>query len=1174
MTAVEQSMGIVGRRYQLVGQLGQGGMGAVYRAVDRLTGQTVALKRVVAPSDTLQFDSQPHTDTINMRLALAQEFRVLASLRHPHIIDVLDYGFDEEGQPYFTMRLLEGSINLLKAGQGKFLPERVELLIQMLQALAYLHRRGIIHRDLKPGNVMVVEDSVKVLDFGLAMARGVKTEENEEVAGTLAYIAPEVLQGLPAEEPADLYAVGVIAYQIFTGRHPFNTSNLGQLINDVLMSSPDLSPLESLTKDMLTAAIPVERDDEPEETTAAAGYDKTLVGDELTEIEHAPDYDPMDMPTTALDSYRTEAIPELPADVMETYAAAGRKEDDDLSLAAIINRLMIKDPLRRYRDAYDVIDDLSAAMGQTAPEESAAIRESFLQAAEFVGREQELAMLESALADAMKGRGSSWLVGGESGMGKSRLLEELRVRALVQGMLVLRGRAVSGGGLSYQLWRDPMRWMVLMTEDMDDLDAGILKDVVTDIDQLLGRSVPDAVEVEATAYQARLLGTIASIFRRQQQPILLMLEDLQWSQESLDVVRLLTGMVGDLPLLIVGSYRVDEKPDMADELPGMRHLKLEPLNRDGIAALSASMLGEAGQQPELVELLVRETEGNIFFLIEVMRALAEEAGRLDNIGRRSLPQYIIAGGIQAVIKRRLERVPEWGREMLQLAAVAGRELDLRVLQHLQEAGFNLDAWLANCANIAVLEVSQGEWRFAHGKLREAMLGGLSEEERPALHRKVAEAIEKAYPDKPEQAQILARHWRIAGDPIKERIYAQAAGDYSLHISAFNDAAAHFYRALELLSHEELPASERSKIEPDLLLKLGETLQYTGDYEAAAVHLKWALDLCRELKNRPGIVRALALLGDVAWRRGDHGDARQFCEESLSVARKLKDDRGVAYAQNRIGFLLFEQGDYPAATPMLEEALSLARATADQQIEAMALNNLGTVAYAQGDYVTASERFEATLEISRAGGERRKMAGALLNLGGLAGAREDFNKAAEYLKQTLEICHEIGERRGVALALHNLGMVSYDQGRYEQARGYFEESLPISQAIGNRHGCALTLYKMGDVTRMQNDVDGARLFYREALQLAYEIEAMPTVTEILTGLAAVEDNPLQAVAWLEMVLAHPATFEGTRRSAQELVDYYRTILPEGLIAEAAEQGRGLDISEVVAVILAGTAGAEE
>lgn len=156
-------------------------MGAVYRALDLLTGRQVALKRLAFTAESKDLTSgttssaetlvmsryrKPEADTDldepgqvpeALRLALAQEFRTLASLRHPHIISVIDYGFDSALQPYFTMELLTDGRSLLAAARQSAAVQQVAVLLQLLQALTYLHRRGVLHRDIKPANVMVVD---------------------------------------------------------------------------------------------------------------------------------------------------------------------------------------------------------------------------------------------------------------------------------------------------------------------------------------------------------------------------------------------------------------------------------------------------------------------------------------------------------------------------------------------------------------------------------------------------------------------------------------------------------------------------------------------------------------------------------------------------------------------------------------------------------------------------------------------------------------------------------------------------------------------------------------------------------------------------------------------------------------------------------------------------------
>jgi serine/threonine protein kinase len=347
---LDASLQTMGRRYVLHKQLGAGGMGTVYRATDRLTGEAVALKRVTTPAEQLTFASR--SGKTDPPLALAQEFRTLASLHHPNIIRVLDYGFDQQRCPFFTMTLLENAQTIAKAGQGQNVAAKVDLLVQTLQALAYLHRRNTLHRDLKPENVLVVDGHVQVLDFGVSVTTSRTMQYlTQTTMGTLAYLAPELLGGAPVTRASDLYAVGVMAYEIFAGRFPYNDTNVAVLVTEILTTPVDARSIG--------------------------------VGDEL---------------------------------------------------AAVLEKLLVKRREERYGNAGEVIRDLCTATGRSVPPETAEVRESYLQAASFVDRDVELGQLSRALDTALAGRGSAWLVGGESGVGKSRLVDELRTLALVNSI--------------------------------------------------------------------------------------------------------------------------------------------------------------------------------------------------------------------------------------------------------------------------------------------------------------------------------------------------------------------------------------------------------------------------------------------------------------------------------------------------------------------------------------------------------------------------------------------------------------------------------------------------------------------------------------------------------------------------------------------------------------------
>ena len=1080
MQPTNNGVELIGQRYQLLERLGAGGMGAVYRATDRLTGQTVALKRVLASSAS---PNDPYATVAVMeeqvRVALANEFQTLASLHHPHIIQVLDYGFEVGQQPYFTMGIIDKARTIVDAGRGQPLQHQCNLLIQMAEALAYLHRRGLVHRDLKPDNALVTGNGeVKVLDFGLAALHDPQ-KHSDEIVGTLAYIAPELLQGHPASPASDFYALGMIAYEMFSGSHPYGNKTANEIVVAVLTQAIDLTGAEI-----------------------------------------------------------------------------------DTEFYAILERLLSKQPSDRYGESYEIIADLSAALGQPVPLESIAIRESYLQAARFVGRAEELGKLVVALDDTKDGKGSAWLVGGESGVGKSRLLDELRTQALVKGALVLRGQGVMGGGLSYQVWREPIR-RLLLTLSIDDLDAGILREFIADIERLLGRNVPPVINVEGTAHQERLIGAVTNLFQQLTQPTLLVLEDLQWSDESLDILQTLNSMVADLPLLIVASYQTEERPDLPETLPDMQVMILNRLRTTEMTELSVSMLGEAGRQPEVVQLLQRETEGNAFFLVEVVRALAEEAGRLNQIGQMALPEKVVAGGIQEVIQRRLDNVPQSAQPWLHIAALAGRELDLTLL-HQITGSTDLDNWLTTCANSAVLEARDGNWQFSHEELRQAALRQVPDEQRARIHRDIAGAIETIYPDAPDQAIILAQHWRGAGDHLKERIYSQKAGDYSLRISTLADGIGCLERALELVPQTAESEAEQAALNADIRAKLGEMLLYHGAYDAAATRLENALTYFRTQNEERRVAQILNLLGEVAWQQGEYERANTLVNEALQLGQKLDVQSTIARSLNRLGMVAFDQGDYQQAARHFNDSLKIAdNNPADQ---ATAMNNLGIAAYVQGDLDEAQHYFEETVALGRSTGERRKVAYALLNLGNVAGMRGNLAGAIGYFDQTLQTYRAIGERRGVVLALHNLGFVAHLQKEYDRALNYYRESLELARAIGDPQRIALNLVNIGNVAKDQRDNDSARRYYQQALQQAYEIHATPTVIEVIVGLAQLTDDWKRSLHWLGMIQNHPATTDATRGLIDPIIEDLRQIVsPENIEAELAH-GKTLELETVVNELL--------
>ena len=831
------SVALAGHRYLVQNKLGQGGMGVVFRALDRLHGREVALKRVAIadPAASEGENSAPSVASVGngatvgeigeivlstaalgrtraafaltdaapfqrgiekasalrstayplvgeeLRLALAQEFHTLSSLRHPHIISVLDYGFDQNRDPFFTMELLKQAKPLTHAAVNLPMAARVELLQQVLQALIYLHRRGVLHRDLKPANILVVSElgilSAKLLDFGLAVLNHQLRDRAGDISGTVGYIAPEVLRGTSPTERSDLYAFGIISYELLVGHPPIACERESGIIPTALAEDIDWS---------------------------ATGLSPALV--------------------------------------------------------EFLHRLLARSPDARYQNAESTARALAAATGGLLPVETEGVRESFLQAAEMVGRDVEMAQLRGALVDALVGQGSAWIIGGESGVGKSRLCDELRTQGQVRGARVLRGQAVSHGGTGGSLFTQALRALSLEVE-LNELEASVLKTLVADLPFLLGREIADPPELTAQATRLRLLRVAENVLLRSEAPMVLLLEDLHWAEpDSMDLLRRITERAKQRSLLVLCTYRDDERAELPTELPDAKVLKLPRLSADAVASLGESMLGVTGKKSDLVELLLRESEGNTFFILEVMRALAEESGGLSEVARRSLPKQVFAGGVQAALQRRLGRVPASMQPLLQIAAVVGRQIDLKVLR-AADSLMDLESWLRRCSDVAVLELSEQQWRFSHEKLRERLLTDLTVDQRRQLHNRVAEAIVHAYADLAPHAATLAYHYEQAGNVQEAGRYAAWAGELAVQRGALADARNLLTKAITLSERTSAPSLVRAR----LYRLLMSALFGLGELTECEVLLRKALE---QLKNPLPADRwhmILAIFRQVGWQ---------------------------------------------------------------------------------------------------------------------------------------------------------------------------------------------------------------------------------------------------------------------------------------------------------------------
>jgi tetratricopeptide (TPR) repeat protein len=792
---------------------------------------------------------------------------------------------------------------------------------ELCHALEHAHERGVVHRDLKPGNVWLTEDgSARLGDFGLALSldRSRITQEGMMV-GTAAYMPPEQALSGEVSVRSDLYALGAVLYEMVTSRPPF----LGDDVVAVISQHINTAPV-------------------------------------------APSWH----------------NPEIPR-----------------ALEGLILRLLAKDPSQRPASAAAVRKELAraASIGAEvvpAEERAAANPLDRLAAGVFVGRDQELGHLRSAFDDSLSGRGRILMLVGEPGIGKTRTAEELATYARLRGAQVLWGRCCEGEGApAYWPWVQIIRAYVHDREPgtlMSEMGPGAadIAEVVSEVRERLP-GLPKPPELEPEQARFRLFDSITTFFKNasQGQPLALVVDDLHWADRpSLLLLQFLAKELAPSRLLLLGTYRdveLGRQHPLEQTLAELARSELsERVLLRGLGAADVARFIElsAGRTPPeaLVEAVYRETEGNPFFVHEVVQLLQSD-GRLESAEAVESWSLEIPQGVRQVVGRRLSSLSEECNRVLGIASVIGREFELPVLAEVSE--------LAEDAVLELLEQAEGarivgdlpaasrSYRFSHALIRETLYEEIRTTRRLRLHRRIAEATETLYAVKLEpRLAELAYHFCEAasgGDVTKAVDYAVRAAERETGLLAYEEAASQYERALTALEASE-PVDESRRCE--LLLALGEAQSSSGTLPQFRETFRRALEIARQIgspeqfaraalglgagmfSETPGIVdealvsaleEALELLGtdesglrarvmsrlasEIRWH--EHSDPREsLCNEAIEMARRVDDRGALAWALVISNFVFRSYEDPARRLAIAEEIVELAQESGDKHAE--------------------------------------------------------------------------------------------------------------------------------------------------------------------------------------------------------------------------------------------------
>jgi serine/threonine protein kinase/tetratricopeptide (TPR) repeat protein len=1134
--------------YKVLGELGRGGMGIVYRASDSKSGKLCALK-MIPPEALTRPDSA---------LRFKREFRAMQRVEHPNVIRVFESG-THGGSPFFTMELVDGRdirtwldgdppivpiskgpppSGALKKDQRLRLndPTRIrrmtEAVVQVGFALGAIHSHRIVHRDLKPDNILVSKAGmVKLMDFGISKQLGGPTEHSSGgmVVGTFKYLSPEQALGADVDGRADLYCLGIILYELLAGRHPF--------------------------------------------------FSETSVGYAYHHARTAP-------PT--IDQFNPEVDP---------------------NLRGICERLISKDPNERHATAEDLIVDLREAVegidvrsqkmrpvdkkGKDLPFQLT--HDQLFQPA-LVGRNTELGQL-TALCDALlEGKPRILAITGPSDSGKTRLVREAVAVARSRGVDLLISEAIADGAVPYQPYVDALERIL---DGAKSLSAPEVKRLLGPEGRVLARYLPGmkrwppsiqpkpAAALGPREERRRFLSAVSSFLGRYAaaRPPILCIDDLHHAGElSLDLTRHLahtmmeSGSPGDgesamvAPICLV--LTLDPESDQSDgarnlltdlaQLPGFMTVGLNPLAPRDVRDLLATMIGGGAVASAIGEVLHQETGGLPGAVEAQVRAWAE-SGKLRRKGRtwvlskrsvkppsggrrkkrssRSEPKERVTSvdakrppGMaddsdedsvavgeatradipilelnQDVAKRRVERLTAIARDVAERAAVGGERIPATLLQTvaLRPEDEFIDAVdeLLKVNVFVESDEEEGFYRFAGKEERRALLKRIQIDRKKRLHLLVARAMQEENRrwQRAIHPEVLARQYLDGGEPFMALDHLMAAARMSLEASATQTAAQRVREAHELFlrnaaSREYDPAIARRDLEL-ILLRL-DVLAAVGEHKECVALATRRLPKLRGRAGARQIAEVILRLAESERVVGDLENALAHVAEVLSITERGGAHNLRCRAKRVCGQIYAQRGQFDRSITYFKEALELARTIGDAMEAESARYAMARRALEAGKFADAERDFKSLLEAAETRGEQLRIAAYLIALGRIHLERGDDVEAETLFRRSIDLAKPAGDRRGVAVGLSMIGDLRLHQGRPGDALSLFSKAARILSDTGDVEQLA-RIRLLETITHLEKDDESAaRKKGAEAIELAGQAKAglLEAEAQILNGWA--------------------------------------------------------------------------
>ncbi len=794
----------------------------------------------------------------------------------------------------------------------------------------------------------------------------------------------------------------------------------------------------------------------------------------------------------------------------------------------------------------------------------------------LVGRAAEQAALRRLVADLFTGRGGILSLIGEAGLGKSRMIAEMRANVVDEIALTwVEGRCLSyTQHVSYSAFTDVIHAFLRIVDTDNEYDIRdklrryteylFADEGAADVQPYLAHflnlplSEPEAERVtylSGEALQRQMLRAITALIERiaMEQPVVIVFDDLHWADSaSLLLLERCLALTDRVPLLIAMLYRpvrdhgcFDLGQLAARDYPH-RHveIQLKPLDlQAGEDQELVCNLLALDQLPPALAHLVSRAEGNPFYIEEIIRSLIDQGivvpqnggWRLD----REIDLRVVPDSLQGLIMARIDQLLEEARRTLQLAAIIGRTFTHDLLAWLSSAAAlmaHLDVNLATLQRTELIRerarLPELEYIFKHVMVRDVAYESLLLRDRRTYHSLIGRYLEEIYAGKKleEVYELLAHHYGLSDDREKALEYLIKSGDKA-RLAYANPEAIAFYRKADGLA-AQLQQTEAAVV---IAEGLGDVLFHVGESEEALACYERALTCCRDAKRHADLYRRIAVVYE---KRGDYEQALDRCAQGIALlpadAQASVEMARLLLARTRI---YEQQGQSDRALAEGEASLAVLLDSTHYPEIAQAHNLVG-LSYRGRQPAKAIDHLQQALNILERIGNEYEAARIYNNLA-ILHYQTDLILTAAYFSRALKTLQRFGDVWGEATTYANLGVVQYAQGNYAQAIDHYQRSLAMRERLGQSLGMADCHINLGETYRAQGNLDQAIVHLEEGLRIAQDIGAQDAEAECLRQLAEcyLEIHvPERALAVCEKALTY-AKSVGNR---QEEAAIYRVI----------------------------------